>query len=71
VNTACLWLVGSLLGLAPAIAGLEPDGLVRVWERPDAGVNTHRAYALQWYVMGLMIAVLYFSLNLKRTDDNA
>jgi surfeit locus 1 family protein len=47
-----------------------PDGLVRVWERPDAGVNTHRAYALQWYVMGLMIAVLYFSLNLKRTDDN-
>jgi surfeit locus 1 family protein len=48
-----------------------PDGLARVWERPDAGVNTHRAYALQWYVMGLMISVLYFSLNLKRADGNA
>ena len=29
-----------------------PDGLVRVWERPAAGVNTHRAYAVQWYGLG-------------------
>lgn len=42
------------------------DGLARVWERPDLGVNTHRAYAMQWYVMGVVIAVLYFTLSLRR-----
>jgi surfeit locus 1 family protein len=42
------------------------DGLERVWERPDLGVNTHRAYALQWYAMGVLIVVLYFTLNMRR-----
>ena len=42
------------------------DGLVRHWERPDLGVNTHRAYALQWYAMGVLVVVLYFTLNLRR-----
>ena len=46
----------------------SPDGLARVWERPDAGMNTHRAYALQWYAMGVVIAVLYFILNLRRDN---
>ncbi len=45
-----------------------PDGLARVWERPDLGINTHRAYALQWYAMGVLIVVLYFTLNLRRSD---
>ena len=43
-----------------------PDGLARVWDRPDAGVNTHRAYALQWYVMGVLVVVAYLTLNLRR-----
>jgi len=42
------------------------DGLARAWDRPDLGVNTHRAYALQWYVMGAVIVVLYFALSLRR-----
>lgn len=46
-----------------------PDGLARVWERPDMGANTHRAYALQWYVMGVVIVILYFALNLRRGRD--
>jgi surfeit locus 1 family protein len=45
-----------------------PDGLARVWDRPDLGVNTHRAYALQWYAMGVLILVMYFTLNLRRVD---
>ena len=43
-----------------------PDGLARVWDRPDSGVNTHRAYALQWYAMGVLVVILYFTLNLRR-----
>jgi surfeit locus 1 family protein len=41
------------------------DGLVRAWERPDAGVNTHRAYALQWYALALLTAIVYVSLGFR------
>ncbi len=42
------------------------DGLVRAWSRPDTGVNVHRAYALQWFVMSAVIALIYFLLNVRR-----
>jgi surfeit locus 1 family protein len=45
------------------------DGLVRVQERPDTGVNMHRGYAFQWYALALMVVVLYFALNLKRKHE--
>lgn len=46
------------------------DGLVRAWERTDAGVNTHRAYALQWYALALLTVVVYVVLGFRsvRTD---
>lgn len=34
------------------------DGLRRVWPRPDAGVDKHRGYALQWYSLAALITVL-------------
>jgi surfeit locus 1 family protein len=43
-----------------------PDGLARVWERPDAGVDKHRVYSLQWYSLAALAAVLYVVLNLRR-----
>jgi surfeit locus 1 family protein len=42
------------------------DGLLRVWRRPDTGVDTHRAYALQWFAMSGAIAVVYLVLNVRR-----
>lgn len=45
------------------------DGLAGAWERPDAGVNIHRAYALQWYALGALILVLFVALNLRRHRD--
>ena len=42
------------------------DGLVRTWARPDTGVNMHRAYALQWFVMSGVIAILYVAINVRR-----
>ena len=42
------------------------DGLVRAWSRPDAGVNVHRAYALQWFAMSAAIALIYILLNVRR-----
>jgi surfeit locus 1 family protein len=46
------------------------DGLVRDWKPLDAGVDTHRAYALQWFAMGAVIAVLYVVLNVRRKKDS-
>lgn len=46
------------------------DGLLRDWPKPDAGVNTHRAYALQWYVMAVVTAGLWIGLNLRRTNTH-
>jgi surfeit locus 1 family protein len=42
------------------------DGLVREWKRPDAGIERHRAYALQWFSLCVLIIVLYVFLNVKR-----
>lgn len=42
------------------------DGLVREWDRPDAGADRHRSYALQWFALAAVAAVLYVVLNLER-----
>lgn len=46
------------------------DSLVREWPKPDAGVNTHRAYALQWYVMAVLTAGLWIGLNLRKANKH-
>ncbi|MGH8697567.1 MAG: SURF1 family protein [Burkholderiales bacterium] len=43
------------------------DGLAREWDRPDAGADRHRAYALQWFSLAALAVVLYVVLNLKRS----
>jgi surfeit locus 1 family protein len=42
------------------------DGLVRDWDRPDAGADRHRSYALQWFSLAALAIVLYVVLNLER-----
>ncbi|HUN91516.1 MAG TPA: SURF1 family protein [Burkholderiaceae bacterium] len=44
------------------------DGLVRNWSRPDYGVQMHRGYALQWYAMAAMIAILALVVGLRRAS---
>lgn len=34
------------------------DGLVRDWPRPDAGIERHRGYAVQWYGLAAAAAVM-------------
>jgi len=43
-----------------------PDGLARVWERPDTGVDRHRGYALQWYAFATLAVILYVALSFRR-----
>lgn len=42
------------------------DGLVRDWPPPDLGVNTHYAYAVQWFAMAIAILVLYVVTHVRR-----
>lgn len=45
------------------------DGLVRIEEHPDTGVNMHRGYAFQWYALAVLVVVLYLALSLKRKHE--
>jgi surfeit locus 1 family protein len=47
------------------------DGLVREWDRPDAGADRHRSYALQWFSLAILAGVLYVVLNAKRRPRSA
>ncbi len=44
------------------------DGLARMWERADRGVDIHRGYAFQWYSLAALILVLYVVLNLRSIE---
>ena len=49
------------------------DGLLRVWPRPDTGVDKHLSYAMQWYGLCATLVTLWLVLNVKRKpiDDTA
>lgn len=48
------------------------DGLLREWPRPDAGIERHKGYALQWYGLCALVVVLT-GINVfrrrRRNDD--
>ena len=43
-----------------------PDGLTRDWPRPDAGIEKHESYALQWYSLATLAVVLFVALSFRR-----
>ena len=45
------------------------DGLLREWKRPDAGIDRHRGYALQWFCLCFAIIVFYVVLHVKRAPS--
>ncbi len=42
------------------------DGLVREWPRPDAGIEKHEMYSLQWYSLAGLALALFIVLSLRR-----
>jgi len=42
------------------------DGLARDWPAPDAGVERHLAYALQWYSFAALALILLVVLSFRR-----
>lgn len=44
----------------------DGDGLVRDWPRPDAGVERHLGYAVQWFALTAAIVALYLYYGIWR-----
>jgi surfeit locus 1 family protein len=42
------------------------DGLARDWPRPDAGIEKHVVYSLQWYSLAGLALVLFIVLSFRR-----
>jgi surfeit locus 1 family protein len=45
------------------------DGLLREWPRPDAGIERHQGYALQWYSLAALAVVLAVVLSFRKNED--
>ncbi len=56
----------AVLPFALLQAGTADDGLVREWPRPDAGVDKHLGYALQWFCFAATAAVVWLALSWRR-----
>jgi surfeit locus 1 family protein len=44
------------------------DGLVRHWPAPSAGVDTHRAYAFQWYALSAAAFLFFIVTGFRRAS---
>jgi surfeit locus 1 family protein len=44
------------------------DGLARDWPRPDAGIEKHQGYALQWYSLAALAVVLALVFSFSRIE---
>jgi surfeit locus 1 family protein len=44
------------------------DGLARDWPRPDAGVQMHQSYAVQWYAFAALAVILAIVFSFRKID---
>ena len=54
-----------------SIANTPPDGLLRQWPAPDAGVAKHHGYAFQWFSLSALTIGLYVWFQLIRPRRRA
>ena len=47
------------------------DGLIRVWDPPDFGIDKHYGYAFQWFALAATILVFYAITRYRRTRNTA
>jgi surfeit locus 1 family protein len=44
------------------------DGLTRVWDPPDFGIEKHQGYAVQWFLMAMTILIFYLATHVSRRN---
>jgi cytochrome oxidase assembly protein ShyY1 len=62
------YAAGSKRDVLPVVILASPPGagLAAVDEKPDAGIDKHREYALTWFSLAVTIAALWVGLNLRK-----
>lgn len=58
--------------VAPVLVELDVEdkhGFVRDWQPYYGKIGKHVGYAVQWFLMALIVVFLYIKLNLKRLPD--
>lgn len=58
--------------VSPFIMRLDTQnahGFVREWETVSMPPQRHLAYALQWFVMALVVLIIFVALNLKKKNE--
>jgi surfeit locus 1 family protein len=53
------------------VLGQPPDGLLRDWPAPAAGVHKHYGYAFQWFALSALSLILYVWYQLIRPRRRA
>ncbi|MGQ3892547.1 SURF1 family protein [Legionella sp. CNM-4043-24] len=53
------------------LGGQEAYGFIRDWAVVSMPPERHKAYALQWFAMALIVLILFITLNLKKTDEKS
>jgi surfeit locus 1 family protein len=48
----------------------DPDGFVRDWRPNLMSPEKHMAYAIQWFLFGLTVLIIYFVVNWKAPDGD-
>lgn len=60
------------LPLAPFVVfqtSAADDGLIREWDAPDYGIDTHRGYAFQWFALATLSLVFFLIVSIKVRPD--
>lgn len=47
----------------------DSNGFVREWETVSMPPQRHLAYALQWFLMALVVLIIFVALNLKKKNE--
>lgn len=72
LNIDIAWLETRLgYRLLPYVIRLDrqdPNGFVRDWRLFDIGPERHLGYAFQWLALAVTLAVIYITVNTRRTD---
>ena len=49
-------------------AASTSGGFVRVWPKPELGIEVNRGYAIQWYLMSITLIIIYLVTNFKKIN---
>jgi surfeit locus 1 family protein len=60
-----------LAGVTVRQTGSASQGMLRDWARPDDGVNMHKGYAFQWFLLSALVTAYYFWFQIVKRKKHS